>query len=40
LLKEIRAGVKTQLRAARFQKESVEAVADRIIDLAKVRKGR
>ncbi|MDP1822765.1 MAG: type I restriction endonuclease subunit R [Archangium sp.] len=40
LLKEMRANVKTQLRAARFPKETLETVADRIIDLAKVRKGR
>jgi len=40
LLKELRAGVKTQLRAARFPKESLESVTDKIIDLAKVRKGR
>lgn len=40
VLREMRGSVKTQLRAARLPADSVEAVTDRIIDLAKVRMGR
>jgi type I restriction enzyme R subunit len=38
--REMRQRIKKQLRAARFEEKRIEPVADAIIDLAKVRKGR